>query len=148
MRREGDTPTEERYLLIEGRASAEALTIAAYGLPSKLPATSVVSFITFAYADLPLGKSFTHVFRPSNKMEHEVTNCSILAVTQQFAKPLDEIPHGWKTITAIDFSEGIPTILRDLPVVDAWYENKKPLALSNEETWLRLVESEMRDGGS
>lgn len=141
MRREEDTPIEERYLLVEGRASNAALALVADGLPPKLPATSLVFFVSFAYADLPLGTSFTHVFTPSDPTKHEVTECSVKAVTQQFAKPLAEIPHGWKTITAIDFPAGVPTMLQDLPLVDAWYENANPVALSCEETWRRLLQA-------
>jgi hypothetical protein len=45
----------------------------------------------------------------------------VVAVTQQFGYPWDEVPHGWKTICIIEFPAGVPEVIDALPVVDAWH---------------------------
>jgi hypothetical protein len=66
------------------------------------------------------------------------TRCEVIAITQQYAKPFDEVPHGWKTICLVKFEEGIPDIITSLPVVNGWYENRYTVSLCDTDVW-RLI---------
>jgi hypothetical protein len=145
MRSEENTPPEERYLGIEGRASTKALGLVRPGLPALFPINSEVLFVTFAYADLPLGKRFEIVF-PRNRPENGARcESRVLAATQQFIHPFTEIPHGWKTICLVQFPEGIPDFIRKLPAVDAWYQNKDWIGICDRVTWDLLRTSSRTD---
>ncbi|WP_158903600.1 hypothetical protein [Burkholderia sp. L27(2015)] len=140
MRSEANTPVQERTLIVEGRASRSALAILNAGLPKSRPIDSEILFISFAYADIPIGRKFTTLF--PEKQPHLVTrtNCQVMAVTQQFAKPFDEIPHGWKTVCLVQFVGGVPDVVRSLPEVNGWYENRDTVCLCDEDTWLRHID--------
>ncbi|WP_157003080.1 hypothetical protein [Ralstonia sp. A12] len=128
-------PLHERVLLVEGRASEAALAHIRRGLPQDKPANSEVLFVSFSYADIPLGHTFSMVF-PTDAPEIVIrTSCQILAVTQQYAEPFGGIPHGWKTICLVKFEGGIPDAIASLPLVSGWYENRNTVSLCDEETW-------------
>jgi len=63
----------------------------------------------------------------------------VIAVTQQFAKPLSEIPDGWKTVCQIQFPKGLPDLVKRLPAVDSWYQNKEVICLCSEEAWAAII---------
>lgn len=92
-------------------------------------------FVGFAYADLPIGTTFTALF-PFHRPElARRTTAVIHSVTQQFGRPFDVIPAGWKTISLIDFPAGIPEDAMQLPVVDTWYTlREERLCLCGDET--------------
>ncbi|NMV40546.1 hypothetical protein [Ralstonia insidiosa] len=128
-------PLHERVLIIEGRASQAALANIGAGLPEERPANSEVLFISFAYAEIPIGRTFSMVFPTSAPQSATRTHCQILAVTQQFAKPFHEIPHGWKTICLVKFEGDIPDVIASLPAVGGWHENRNTVSLCDEDTW-------------
>lgn len=138
MQSEANTPIEERYLWLEGRVSPASMELIRVGLPSTQPSNTEVVFVGFAYADLPFTKRFGVVFPRERPHEGVRCECRILAATQQFSKPLSEVPHGWKTICMVHFPDGIPQLVRELPVVDAWHQNKQWVCICDEETWERL----------
>src|SRR5581483_5110290 len=119
---EGACPLHERFLILQGKVSNEALALVRNGLPSTWDDKSIPLFVSYAYADLPLGKEFTRVFPPKAPAQAVETLAKVIAVTQQFNKPFDEIPHGWKTITLFEFPRGIPELVDQLPTVGAWGE--------------------------
>jgi len=135
MRPESDVPMHERMLIVEGRASLAVLAQVGAGLPEEKPSNCEVLFISFAYADIPIGRTFSIVFPTRAPQSALRIKCEILAVTQQFAKPFDEIPHGWKTICLMKFDDGIPDIVATLPTVNGWYENRDTVSLCDEDTW-------------
>jgi len=49
------------------------------------------------------------------------------------------VPHGWKTICYIQFLTELPELLKQLPTVDAWYQNTETVCLSSLETWQAIV---------
>lgn len=138
MRPESNVPLRERVLDVEGRASPTVLFHVWGALPKERPANCEVLLISFAYADIPVGRTFAIAFPKNAPQSVTRTRCKILGVTQQFAAPFDEIPHGWKTICLVEFSEGIPAVITSLPTVNGWYENKNTVSLCDEETW-RLI---------
>jgi hypothetical protein len=58
------------------------------------------------------------------------------AATQQFLKPFDELPHGWKTICFLESPEGVPNLIANLPMAESWYETAADteVLLSNDDT--------------
>jgi hypothetical protein len=135
MRSEAETPIEERYLWLEGRVSPPSMDVIKAGLPPTRPADTEVVFVGFAYADLPFSKRFDVVFPTGKPQDGVHCECRIIAATQQFSKPLPEIPHGWKTICVVHFARGIPELIRQLPVVDSWYQNDERVCICDEATW-------------
>ncbi len=122
-------------LLVEGRASPKAEQAVCAGLPRRPGPKERVCFVSFAYADLPLPKVFDTVFLRSDPRRACQTTCCIEAVTQQFAKPFDEVPHGWKTVCLLVFPDGVPALVDELPEVGGWYEGRDPICLSSKATW-------------
>jgi hypothetical protein len=139
MQSENDTPVEERLLCLEGFVSAKAMAQVSAGLPSTKPEKAEAFFVQFAYADLPIGKEFQVAFLKSEP--ETFVNClsKVAAVTQQFGKPLPEVPHGWKTMCYIQFPTELPELLKQLPTVDAWYQNTETVCLSSLETWQAIA---------
>jgi hypothetical protein len=135
MRSEIQAPIEQRYLLLEGKVSQKAMDLARAGLPSEKPANSEILFVSFAYADLPIGKEYEIIFENNNPTSMIQCISKICAVTQPFGKPFTEIPHGWKTICIIEFPEGLQEMIQSLPVVDSWHFSKNPVCICNGETW-------------
>jgi len=139
MREEKAASIEQRYLVIQGLLDSTSLEFVKEGLPKVWNENTICCFISYAYADLPLGKTFELAFR-DDLSELTKTLCVVKAVTQQFAKPFDLIPDGWKTITLLEFPYGIPPIIANLPTIHAWgYNNPtEDVYITNEETWLKL----------
>ena len=135
MRSETNTPVLERYLWFEGKVSPRAMEHAKSGLPADRPPHAELLFVGFAYADLPLGKQFDVVFPKDRPQEGVRCESRIVAATQQWGKPLTEIPDGWKTICLVEFPHGIPEFVRELPVVDDWHKNAKWVCVCDAATW-------------
>lgn len=139
MRSEVDTPVEQRYLSLEGIVSPARMELIKAGLSSALPSSTEVVFVGFAFADLALTKQFDIVF-PKDKPQDGVRCVSrITSVTQEMGRPFPEMPHGWKTICAIHFPDGVPSLVKQLPVVDDWYQNKNWVCICDEHTWEHLL---------
>ena len=141
---EADTSVEQRILVVFGKVSPQTFTLVKTGLPAFISETSRVLFVDFSPADYPIGKIFTRVFKPEAATAVEIVECKIVAVTQQWAKPLDEIPHGWKTICVIEFTPAVPALIQSLSEIEHWYDERKDCVyLSNDETWSALVNVEI-----
>ncbi len=138
MRSEADTPLEDRYLYLEGKVSPKSLELIKAGFSSLRPPDTEVIFVGFSYADLPLTKQFDIVFPRGKPQDGVCCKCRVIAVTQQWGKPFLEVPHGWNTICMIEFPEGIPELVHQLPVVDGWYQNKDWVCICDETTWESL----------
>lgn len=134
MQSEDAVAVEERYLWLEGRASDKVKKILGRGLPRTLPPDTEIFFVGYSYADIPLGKTFTVAFPKGKPLESVKCTSRIIAVTQQFGKSFNEIPHDWKTICAIQFPAGIPSFVLALPVADSWHTNSLQICLSTPET--------------
>ena len=61
----------------------------------------------------------------------------LLAITQQFDKPFDNIPHGWKVILALRSPKGANSILATVPAVEDWYD--RPFAEALRLTIIQIV---------
>jgi hypothetical protein len=80
-------------------------------------------FCSFSEFDIPIGQ----VFNIINDIEETFElNCQIILknVTQQFWKPFDSIPSGWKTICLFEFALGeIPDVVQKLPIINGWHDS-------------------------
>jgi hypothetical protein len=132
---EEKVPMDQRFLMVEGHISEKSLDHVRAGLPPGRPENSAILFFSFAYADIPIGRRYKILF-PKDHPELAVpTDCEILAVTQQFSKPFDCVPHGWKTICLVRFASGVPEMVRALPTVNDW-TYRDGLCLCDEGTWM------------
>ncbi|MET6997055.1 hypothetical protein [Chitinophaga defluvii] len=88
-----------------------------------LKKNELILFCTYSDFDIPIGHCFTHI---KTDEDSEGINCRVVLknVTQQFFLPLDEIPHGWKTVCKFEFIEGIiPKEVQQLPVLNGWTQS-------------------------
>ena len=105
------------HVIILGKVSVEVLKNVASGFGNKSPRDYF--FVSYSEIDIPLEAKFTRVF--CKNIENVFTINSVLTgATQQYGKPFDLIPHGWKTICKFSFSGELPRLISDLPVIDDW----------------------------
>jgi hypothetical protein len=119
-RSEDQTPVHERWLWLEGLVSKPTIDLVSAGLPTSWPPTAKVFFVSYAYAEIPVGRVFDVAFPFGHPENAEPTRAVVHAVTQEWGKPFAEIPHGWKTICVIDFPDGEPSAVRHLATRDDW----------------------------
>lgn len=153
MRSEDAVPLYHRYLSVEGHLSSRTKRLIRQGLPESLPLNSRVCFLAYAYADIPLPKEFDHVFRysldettvrhadelellfrPKHLATALAARVRILAVTQQSGEALPDLPDGEKTIALLEFPDGVPHMIDELPTVNEWGESRTAVALCSQET--------------
>jgi hypothetical protein len=153
MRSEDAVPIYHRYLSVEGHLSSRTRRLIRQGLPETLPLNSRVCFLAYAYADITLPKEFDRVFRYSLdetavrhtdeieilfRPKHLATAMSlrvrIIAVTQQSGEVLEDLPDGEKTIALLEFPDGVPPMIDELPTVHEWGESRAAVALCSQET--------------
>ena len=73
---------------------------------------------SFGYADIPIGKAFGAVFKTSNPAEGAITQCVLRAVINEWMPiAMDGIPRGHRSICLFEFPQGIPALIKRLPVV-------------------------------
>ena len=160
MRPEEDVPIIERYLSVEGHLSAQTRESLQKGLPEQLSVNTRICFMSFSYADLSLPKEFdvlfrynydetivrrgeqiTSVFQPKHLATATFTRIKIVAVTQQFAIAWQDVSHGWKTVCVLEFPDGVPPLIDELPTVDGWYQSREAVALCSHGTLQAIQQS-------
>jgi len=158
MRSEDAVPLYHRYLSVEGHLSSRTRRLLRRGLPDSLPLNSRVCFLAYGYADLPLPKEFDSMFRyhrdetavrhgdeieilfrPRHLATALPTRVRILAVTRPSGEALAEIPDGEKTVAVLEFPNGVPQMIDELPTVHEWGESRSAVALCSQET-LQAIE--------
>ncbi|MDX3533070.1 hypothetical protein PV721_01525 [Streptomyces sp. MB09-01] len=134
MRTEEDTPPADRVLLVESRADKSALAAIGQGLP-RLSANEEALFLSYNYADVPVGRSFDCCFRASDASDVVSVTATVVAVTQQFGIGWDVIPHGWKTLAVLRFEPDTPALIRELPEAARWFDERVSVHVSDRDTW-------------
>ncbi|MBT2364559.1 hypothetical protein J7E88_04265 [Streptomyces sp. ISL-10] len=134
MRTEEDTAVTERILLVESRAGEGALAALGRAFPPR-SANEQALFLSYNYADVPVGRRFDCCFRRADERDVVWVATTVVAVTQQFGVAWDVIHHGWKTLALLRFEPEIPALIRDLPEASTWFERPISLYISDSETW-------------
>ncbi|WP_225095108.1 hypothetical protein [Streptomyces sp. CoH27] len=134
MRTEEATPETERVLYVESRADARVLADLGTALPPRAAGEEVL-FLSFAYADVPLGRRYECCFPRADERDVTWVTATVVAVTQQFGKPFTGIPHGWKTLALLRFEPEVPELVRALPTASAWYEHPATVHIADRATW-------------
>ena len=98
-------------------------------IPIELKENSVIVFLFYSPYGIKLGSIFNYL---KIKDTNYKINASLDYVTQQFNKPFDEIPHGWKTICVFNVNEGLD-VFKKLPIINEWSENKDYIEFGFEE---------------
>jgi hypothetical protein len=131
----------QRVFVISGLLSDKSKGLFKSSLPSTLPKNSITVFADYALAEFPIGEQFTRVFSIHNFEIWSETLCEIIAVTQQFNKPMDAVPIGWKTVCVLRFLNSIPELITSLPLSDSdiWGEPASRIGLCDTETWEQLL---------
>jgi len=159
MQSEEAVPLYQRWMNVEGHLSSRAKRLVHKGLPASLPQNSRVCFLSYAYADLQFPKEFDRMFRyhrdemvvrqseesdvafRPRQLATVLTTCvRIIAGTQQYSLPLEEIPDGWKTICVLEFPEGVPAMIDELPTVNGWGESREAVALCSQKTFQEILQ--------
>ena len=92
---------------------------------------AIIVFCTFSGFDIPIGYTFSKILNNNNEIVFS-GNFVLEGVSQQFFKPFDEVPHGWKTICKFRFiNSTVPKIIRRLPSINGWYDADPTLIFSN-----------------
>lgn len=115
-----DSPLVERTLLIQGHVSDATRRDLARGLPARIAGNEAILFVGYNYADVPVGSSFDCCYMSDDESLVRYVRSELVAVTQQFAEPWSEIPHGWRTIVVLAFHDAIPDLVAALPQEDDW----------------------------
>ena len=133
--------TEQTILIIRGLLSREDIARFKNSLPIELSENSIVVFADYSQADFPINQQFTKIFSLDDRHIYEDTLCEIIAVTQQFDKPMDIVPSGWKTVCVIDFPDRVPELVSSLAYgeFETWGSDKNRLGLSTDEVWDDLI---------
>ena len=134
MLEENEVDLADRILCLEGSVSDRIFNSVKAGLPFGCKAAECY-FVTFSYADLPLPKQFEVIFMLAQPDQADIAPVVIKAVTQQFSRAWDSVPHGWKTICWLENATSHSKILRAMPQVDGWYVKAPTIGLASRDTW-------------
>ena len=77
-------------------------------------------FANFSEADIPKGSKLSSIELGDGEKIH--CDGILSYITQQFAKPFEVVPLGWKTLVGVKFSTEVPMSLKTLPSLDSWYD--------------------------
>ena len=103
-----------------------------------ITATQEHFFVSFAYADIFIGKTFEIAF-PRNKPKEGVKCKAIIkAILQEhLVIPIDSVGHGHRSVCLIDFPEGIPTIVSQMKEVTGFMrvDLNDEVFLCSKDTW-------------
>jgi hypothetical protein len=110
-----------RSLGIAGVVSAARLQAVAAGLAPGTPQANELCLLTaFAGANHPVGQEFDVLVDASRRVVLAQARAILVGVTQQFGRPMDEAPAGWRCICVVRFPAGIPDAARAIQFADQW----------------------------
>ena len=164
-RQEQSVPFDGRVFILNGRVDPSTI---ARRVSAKLPATleryahrmdadwrrAVLKFqelrlketfvyfaASFAYADLPVGKTFEVVFPLSTPEAMVRSDSEIVAAIHEWVPlPIPFIDAGHRSICLLNFPDGIPAIVRELPLTDNIGGHRQSgIIVSSEEAWRAFV---------
>ncbi len=166
LHQESSVPIAQRFLMLEGKLASSLIearihqrmpaafaeyhdrltpewqhAIAAYpSLP--LPETCIYFAVSFAYAQLPIGKTFQVLF-PARRPEGAVQAPAVLMaiIGEWIPLPMPFVEAGHRSICLFDFPAGVPRMIQQLPEVEQFMQTRtsEHVWLTSEETWQHLV---------
>ncbi len=156
-------PIEERYLMLEGKFDRQWIETAIHqsitkGWPVKdaprtrmleylqavqayqtmrVPDTSVYCAVSFAYDQIPVGKTFDMVF-PIHQPKNAIKSPSVLLAVffEFYPMPDPFIGKGYRSVCLLDFPSGAPLLIQNLPTKRHFMEApfSKIVCIASEET--------------
>jgi len=114
--------TQSLRLITQGIVSGAVIRELKNSFPKKENSSNtIVLFCAFSECDIPVGSVFTQIWF---RQEVLYTGTVMLTkITQQFDRPVDAIPTGWRTVCSFTFEGPVPDVLyKYLPVVQSWSE--------------------------
>lgn len=103
----------------------------------QVPITSAYFAVSFAYADIPVGKQFDSALPAGQPSRAISTVAVLLAILHEWvALPVPSTARGHRSICIIDFPNGMPRLIRDIPLVTSFVERT-----SEENIWLTSHET-------
>lgn len=129
----------ERYLYIVSRLSKAATQMMMQSIPhlqELLDENNRLYFIGYSYADIPLPKQYEVLFELKNPFDHIITPIHLI-FTHDGRREVFHIPYGYGTIAILQFPQGIPEMINNLPEEDHKGQTGilKPIGISSYETW-------------
>lgn len=118
-------------LIIAGIVSEPCLNVAKMGLQRSFdPQFCLCLFCVFSDYEVPIGTEFDAIINSQTKEKYPV-KAKLIDVTQQWAKPFDCIPRGYKTISRFSFTSvtDVNWLKNEIPTVNNWYGNDKKFKL-------------------
>ena len=116
-----DSVFYNRSLGIGGVVSAAWLERLATGLAPGTPRADEVCLLTaFAGANHPVGEELDVLLDASRRVVLARARAILVGVTQQFGRPMDEAPVGWRCVCVVRFPAGIPEAARAIPIAERW----------------------------
>jgi hypothetical protein len=80
---------------------------------------SLLFFCDYSDHDFEIGHEFSSISENDQIIYSGLIK--LKTVTQQYFKPFEIIPSGWKTICEFEFEESIPSIIRaKIPILESW----------------------------
>lgn len=158
MRSEDDVPMGERYLVVEGHLSAKTRQTVRKGFLKEFGASSRICFVSCAYADLPIPREFDTAFAIShadltggNELAPGIESkhlASVIFTRARIDEAMDthyhnlgSLPDGARSICVLDFPDGVPYMIDDLPTVKDWDESLEGVVLCSRDTLLALKQN-------
>jgi len=162
---ESSTPIAQRRLVLEGKIRKSKITLLHQRMPDwlaqnnarldtdfhqavtayqqlQLCETMVYFAVSYAYADIPVGKTYDVIF-PFNQPESAVRTPSVLvAVIHESAPlPMPIIYSGGRSICLFDFPSGIPLLIQKLRFVKIFIQTplEEDVMLATTETFQYLL---------
>lgn len=133
-RAESAVPLRERVLSIEGIVAPSLLRSIDDGQGVSPDDSARWLFVSYAYADIPRGRTYDHWWAPDSSSGPIVAAASVDHIKQQYGNALDVVPHGWKTIIRFRFTSTVPQGIDELPVLRDW-SYQTALLLGTKDAW-------------
>ena len=111
------------------------------GLDTNIPETSQYLGTGRHAIDIPIGNNFEVIFAKSNIKNYEKIESSIIYANVNPSIEIDYLPAGYSGICLVNFPNGIPKILSNLPKFNSSRnKNSDMIYLTSQKTMNRIIE--------
>ena len=126
---------------LENTQRLDASNLAALDtLQSLRPGPKLIAlWVVSCFADIPKDRSYTAAFRVQKEYDVEET-CAILRLGIFWHRlPIEGLEHGHHQIAILEFPDGVPTVLRNLPRFDGVQPTAFPtFGMCDMENWSKI----------